>query len=77
MTKLNLLLQEAGFETNMARGFAEALAEDQNFSRQPFAAQTAKLTRELARLRLAFWWSAAVILAGVVGLEVWFRLMPS
>lgn len=61
----------------MARGFADALAEDQDFGRQPFAAQTAKLTRDLARLRLAFWWSATVILAGVVGLEVWFRLMPS
>jgi hypothetical protein len=66
------LLQEAGFDANLLLGFAEALAEDQNFSRQLFAAQTAKLHREFAGLRLAFWWSAGVILAGVVRLELLF-----
>jgi len=39
VTRLDELLQDAGFEPNIASGFAEALAEDQNFSRQLSAAQ--------------------------------------
>jgi hypothetical protein len=54
--------------------FAEALAEDQAFTRQIFAAHMAKLSRELRALCLAWWWSAGIILAGVAGLEVLFRL---
>jgi hypothetical protein len=44
VTRLDELLQDAGFEPNIASGFAEALAEDQNFSQQLSAAQTAKLS---------------------------------
>jgi len=33
---LNELLEEVRFDSNIARGLAEALAEDQNFSRQLF-----------------------------------------
>src|SRR6516162_254700 len=32
VTRLDDLLQEAGFDANLLLGFAEALAEDQNFS---------------------------------------------
>jgi hypothetical protein len=67
VTRLNELMQQAAFDPNIARG----LGEDPNFSRQLFAAQ---LHRELVRLKLAFWCSAIVILAGVVGLDLLFRL---
>jgi len=33
----------------------------------------AKLHREFAKLQLAFWWSAGVILASVLRLDVLFR----
>jgi hypothetical protein len=38
VTRLNELLQEAGFDPNIVRGLAEALAEDQAFTRQILAA---------------------------------------
>jgi hypothetical protein len=73
-SRVSLILQQGGFEANTSRLFAEALAENQAFTRQIFAAHMAKLSRELRALCLAWWWSAGIILAGVAGLEVLFRL---